>query len=203
MLPCFLKESRQANPLQVPLRGPYGEKYPRTGHFYLSRNIALFIFPSELPVREPPPCSLTGSPWAAIVRHQSHWSTFHLFIHSCMSAGVHKKEPSYIHMGKNIRSTSMEPHTDGRPTYNGLRPGSQGTVTTLLSLPQCHAAFGTILSTLACLDQSPVEQHVPWQPPSGYILHNCYSLPRDPGRSRVRIYNTPRYGRGVGFMKDT
>jgi hypothetical protein len=47
MLPFFLKKSRQANPLQVPQRGPYGEKYPLTGHFYLSFNISLFIFPSE------------------------------------------------------------------------------------------------------------------------------------------------------------
>jgi len=115
-LPFCLNESWQVNLLQVPQRGPYGEKYPLTGHFYLSRNIALFIFPSKLPVREPPPCSLTGSPWTAIPCHQSHWSTFNLFIHSCMSAGVHKKEPPYIHMGKNIRSPSTKPHTDGRPT---------------------------------------------------------------------------------------
>jgi len=117
MLPFSLKESRQANPLQVPQRGPYGEKYPLTGHFYLSLNISLCIFPSESPIREPPPCSLTESPWAAILRHQSHWSTFHSFIHSCMSAGVPKNKPSFIHMGKNIRSPSMEPHADGRPTY--------------------------------------------------------------------------------------
>jgi hypothetical protein len=126
MLPFPLKESRQANPLQVPQRGPYGEKYPLTGHFYLSLNISLFIFPSETPVREPPPppCSLTGFSWAAILCHQSHWSTFHSFIHSCTSAGVPRKKPSYIHMGKNIWSPSMEPHADGRPTYSGVRPGS-------------------------------------------------------------------------------
>jgi hypothetical protein len=41
-----------------------------------------------------------------------------------MSAGVPKKEPSYIHMGENIRSPSTEPHADGRPTYSGVRPGS-------------------------------------------------------------------------------
>jgi len=41
-----------------------------------------------------------------------------------MSAGVPKEEPSYIHMGKNIRSPSMEPLADGRPTYSGVRPGS-------------------------------------------------------------------------------
>jgi len=123
MLPFSLKESRQANPLQVPQQGPYGEKYLLTGHFYFSLNVSLFIFPSEPPVREPPPCSLTGSPRAAILCHQSHWSTFYLFIHSCMSARVPIKEPTYIHMGKNVRSPSTEPHTDGRPTYNGVRPG--------------------------------------------------------------------------------
>jgi hypothetical protein len=82
MLPFSLKESRLANPLQVPQRGPYGEKYPLRGRFYLSPNIALFVFPSESSVSEPPPCSLTESPWAATLRHQSHWSTFHALVHS-------------------------------------------------------------------------------------------------------------------------
>jgi hypothetical protein len=124
-MPSFsLKESQQANPLQVPQQGPYGEKYPLTGNFYLSLNISLFIFPSESLVREPPPCSPTGSPWAVILHHQSHWSTFHSFIHSCMCAGVVKKEPFYIHMRKNIRSPSTKPHAHRRPTYNGVCPGS-------------------------------------------------------------------------------
>ena len=103
-VPFSFKESRQANPLQVPQRGPYGEKYLLTRHFYLSLNISLFIFPSESPVREPPPCYLTGSPWAAILRVTR--ATGLLFIHSCMSARVPKKQPSYIHVGKNIRSPS-------------------------------------------------------------------------------------------------
>jgi len=78
-----------------------------------------------------------------------------------MSAGVPKKEPSYIHKGKNVRSPSTEPHADARPTYNGVRPWfPKGIVTTLLSLPQCYAAFGTIPSTLAWVDQSPVSQRV-------------------------------------------
>ena len=42
---------------------------------------------------------------------------------------------------------------------------------TLLSLPQCHAGFGTIPSTLPWVDQSPVSQCVSLQPPSGYTLH--------------------------------
>jgi len=137
------------NPLQVPQQGPYGKKYPIRGHFYPSLNISLFIFPSESPVREPPPCSLTGSPWAAILCHQSYWSTFHSFIHSfihsCASAGVPKKEPSYKHMGKSIWSPSTEPHADGKPTYNGVWPGS----------PRCvgHSGCtveGVHLQPLAC-----------------------------------------------------
>ena len=54
----------------------------------------------------------------------------------------------------------MEPKTDGRPTYNAMQSGSpRGLLMTLLSVPQCHAAFG-IPSTLAWIDQSPVSQHV-------------------------------------------
>jgi hypothetical protein len=40
----------------------------------------------------------------------------YLFIHSCMSAGVPKKEPSYL-WGKNIRYPSMEPHAGRKPTH--------------------------------------------------------------------------------------
>jgi hypothetical protein len=62
MLPFSLKESRQANPLQVFQRGPYGEKYPLTEHFYLSLNIYIFYLslrvsgkgaPSMFPNRVP------------------------------------------------------------------------------------------------------------------------------------------------------
>ena len=84
--------------------------------------------------------------------------------------------------GENIWPPSTEPHVDGRPTYNGVRPGSpRGSFTTLQSLPQCHAAFSTISSTLAWVDQSPVSQPVSKQPSSGYALHNCYLPKRDPG----------------------
>jgi len=39
--------------------------------------------------------------------------------------------------GENIRSLSTQPHADGRPTHNGMWPGSpRGSLTTLLSLPQ-------------------------------------------------------------------
>jgi len=63
--------------------------------------------------------------------------------------------------GENIRSPSTEPYVDGRPTYNGMRPGSPGgSLTTLLSLSQGHAALSTIPSTLAWVDQSLVSRRV-------------------------------------------
>ena len=75
-------------------------------------------------------------------------------------------------MGENIRSPSTEPHTDGRPTYNRVRPGSQkGSLRTLLSLPQCHAALGMIPYTLARVHQSPVSEHV------AAILNRVYPPP--------------------------
>ena len=61
---------------------------------------------------------------------------------------------------ENIRSQSTEPHADGRLSYNGVRPGTPRGSFTTLSLPQCHAAFRTIPSTLAWVDQSPVGQRV-------------------------------------------
>ena len=65
-----------------------------TGHFYVSLNTYLFIFPSESPVREPPPCSLTGSPWTGIHHHQSHWS-IHSFIHVCLLESPERSPPAY------------------------------------------------------------------------------------------------------------
>ena len=54
------------------------------------------------------------------------------------------KKPSHEN-GEVIRSPSTEPHADGMPTYSGVRLGSpRGQFSTLLSLTQCHAAFGTI-----------------------------------------------------------
>jgi len=113
---------------------------------FMSLLMYLFIFPSESVVREPPPCSLTGSPWTGIHCHQNHWSIYS-FIHVC---GPESPKGALLHMGKYIRSPSTEPHADGRPTYDGVWPDSpRGLLTTLLSLPQCHAALGTIPSILA------------------------------------------------------
>jgi len=179
MLPFSLKESQPANFLQVPQHGPYGEKYPLTQHFYLLLNISLLIFPSESPVRGPPPCSLTGSPWAAILRHQSHLSTFHSFICSFMYVCQSPQKGALLHTyGEKYKVTV---HGAPRRWKAYIQRGAawfpRGIVMTLLSLPQCHAAFSMIPSTLAWIDHSPISQHVLWRPPSRYTLHNCYRLP--------------------------
>ena len=63
--------------------------------------------------------------------------------------------------GENLQSPSTKPHADGRPTYLGcgLVPQRES-LTTLPSLPQCHAVFSTISSTLAWVDQIPISQLV-------------------------------------------
>jgi len=125
---------------------------------FLRLSSYISIFPSDSPLREPPPCALRGSPCTGILRHQNHWSI--IFIHSRMSAGAHRKE-ALLHVGKNIRSPSTEPHADERPTYNGVLPGSpRGSLTALLPLPECHAALSTMPSTLPWVDQNPVSQSV-------------------------------------------
>jgi hypothetical protein len=52
----------------------------------------------------------------------------------------------------------------------------KGIVTTPLSIPQCHAAFGTIPSTLAWVAQRSVSQHVSWQPHQGIGFNSCYPV---------------------------
>jgi hypothetical protein len=89
-----------------------------------------FICPSESPVRAVPLCSISGSPRTEILCHQSHWS-IHSFMYMCPSP----QKGALWHIGKNIRSLSMEPQADRRPTYNGVWPGSpRGSLTTLLLL---------------------------------------------------------------------
>jgi len=146
------------------------------------------VFFLESAVRKPPPCSLPGSPWTGILCHQSHWPSegilfIHSFIHSFMYVCQSPQKETLLHTyRKNIRSLSTEPLADWRPIYNWVWLGSpRGSLTTLLFLPQSHAAFGMIPSTLAWVDQSPISQRVSCQPRSGYTLHNSYHLPHDPG----------------------
>ena len=71
-----------------------------------------FYLSVESPVREPPPCSLTWSPWTGILHHQSHWSIYSFInllkpndIHICRTAALTSR--CYI---LNIYSTNI--HTE-------------------------------------------------------------------------------------------
>ena len=80
--------SLYTDPLTRFPNGTPTERHPSTEpstSYHLKIHLSL-----RVPLKGAPPCSLTGSLWTEILRHQSHWS-----IYSCMSAGVPKKEPSY------------------------------------------------------------------------------------------------------------
>ena len=88
--------------------------------------------PKESLVREPPPRHVppTGSQWREMLCLQSQW-----FINLLYLLESPKTSPPMKCVGK-ICLPSMEPHADGRPTYNGVRPCSpRGSLTPRLSLP--------------------------------------------------------------------
>jgi hypothetical protein len=133
---------------QVPKWGPHGERYLLAGHFYISQYIS-HCLSLRVPGKGSPSMFLnrvptdrdTPSPEPLAKRGDSIYSFIHSFMYVCRSP----QKGALPHMGKIIRSPSTELHADGRPTYDGVRPGSQrGSLTTLLSLPQCHAAFSSI-----------------------------------------------------------
>jgi ABC-type branched-subunit amino acid transport system ATPase component len=62
-----------------------------------------------------------------------------------------------LHMGKNIRSPTQ---TEDIHTMGCALVPQGDRLMTLLSVPQCLAAFDTTPSTLAWVDRSPVSQHV-------------------------------------------
>jgi len=127
---------------------------------------------------------------------------YFLFIHSFMYVCQSPQKGTLLHTCGEKHKVIVHKAPRRQKAYIqwGVARFPRGIVTALLSLPQCHAAFSTIPSTLAWVDQNPISQCVLWQPPSGYTLHNCYCLPHDPGQSRVQMYDTLRYRRGVGFM---
>jgi hypothetical protein len=66
---------------------------------------------------------------------------------------------SFTEHGKTFDRHPRIHHSDGNPIYHGVRPGSSRELfTTMLSLPECLAAFGPILATFTWVDQSPVSQ---------------------------------------------
>jgi hypothetical protein len=71
------------------------------------------MFPNRVPMG-----SNTTFPEALV-----YFPIIQLFIHVCLPES-RKKEPSYIHMGYNLRSPSTEPHADRSPTHNGVRTGA-------------------------------------------------------------------------------
>jgi len=108
----------------------------------------------ESPLHGPP----VGPLWRVMLHFQSQWF-IHSFIYISQSPQLRS---SPMKEGKHLWSAYTEIHADRRPTYNGVWPGSpRGLFMTLLLLPHCHAAFSTIPSTLACVDQSSVSQNVP------------------------------------------
>jgi hypothetical protein len=66
-----------------------------------------------------------------------------LFIHSFTRISQSPQlRSSLTKQAENILSPSTGPHADGRPSYNGVHPGSPGgSFTTLLLLPQSYAGF--------------------------------------------------------------
>jgi len=92
------------------------ERYLLTGHFYVSLKISLFFSFVQSPLHVP-----QQGP------HGQGYSVTRatgLFIHSFMYVCWRPQKGSLLRMRKNIRSPSTEPHTDGWPTYNTVRPGS-------------------------------------------------------------------------------
>ena len=94
-----------------------------------------------------------------MLRFQSH-SFIHSFIHPSIHplsirVPILRSSPTKHGGEKCGHCPCSPPHAHKRPTYNGMRPGSQrGLFMRLLLLPQCHAAFGMIPSTLASADKS-------------------------------------------------
>ena len=96
-----------------------------------------------------------GPLWRQVFHFQSQW-----FIHSFISLRPQLRS-SPTKCRENIRSPPTEPHADGWSTYSGVWPGFQsGSLTTLQSPSQCHAAFSTTHPSLAWIDLNPVSQCV-------------------------------------------
>ena len=103
------------------------------------------------PVSEPPPCSLTGSPETGILRQKSHWqSKVILFSYSfilslCVPEYPKRSPPTYIQAKYKV---TFHGPSRSRQAYIqwvvALFP--KGHVVTLLPIPECHAALGTVPS---------------------------------------------------------
>ena len=176
----FLSKSRlRSVPSMFPIL-PYGERRLCRAFLYisfrfLSKRSPLSRFPSQSSHRDRCSVSITNV----------------LFIHSSLwRSSLGAVLPNW----ENFRQPSKELNADGWPAYSGVRSGiPRGSFTSLLSLLQCHAAFSSILSTLACVDYSPASRvrlsnSLEGAPP--FLLHRSTDL-----------HVTLGYGKGVGFME--
>jgi len=160
MLSFFSKFPASESP-QIPEWGAWGERYPLAVHFCISPNIYLIVF---LPIKGAPfmfPNRVssdrnTASPERLAERGDSIYFSF---IRVCV---LESPKGAFVHTyWRNIRPPFTLSHTDGRPRYNGVPLGSsKGIVNDTAICTPVPAAFGTVLSTLAWVDQSTVSQRV-------------------------------------------
>jgi len=144
MLHCWSTSFNHLSKFPVRERHPFSE--PSSTHPLIT-HLSLKVPGKGVPLCVAP----AGSLWR---ERCSVFKACALFIHFCQSPQL--RTPPH-EMGENKRSLSTEPHADGRPTCNGVWSGSpRGSFTTIQSLPQCHAVFSTIPSTLAWVDRIPV-----------------------------------------------
>ena len=98
----------------------------------------------------------TGTLRREMLHLQNQW-----FIHSFITVRFPFKEAPHHKIWENTRSRSTEPHADWRNIYNVVGHFSaSASFVTLLSISQGHAAFSTIPSTLAWVEQSALRQRV-------------------------------------------
>jgi len=110
------------------------------------------MFPNRIPMG-----SNTSSPEPLV---------YFSFIHVRLPESPKRSPPTYIWTKTCDHHPRSPTQTESLHTMVCDRD-PQGVVKSLLSVPQCHAAVGTIPSTLACVDQSPVSQHMSRQPHQG------------------------------------
>ena len=131
------------------------------------------------------------------------YSFIYSFNHVYLLQSPNRSPSTY---GEKTFSPFTEFHADWRPTNKWLLPGSlRGSLRTLLSLPQCHAALSTIHSKLAWIDQSPVSRLVPYNTHHGvpsttvtasHVIQGRIEQSQPPGSVKVPehvfVYTGPR-----------
>jgi len=134
--------------LQVLRWGPCGERdacfqslvgiswSPNKQSLLIKHNLTFLSKSVKKPLSHVP---TTAPLWREMLSFQNQW-----FIQSFISLKIPQLRSSRMNQKTIIWSLPTGPHTDRRPVYGGVQPGSQkGLFVTLVLLPQCHAAFST------------------------------------------------------------